>query len=946
MAPILSTYRLQLHAGFRLEHVRALIPYFAALGVTHLHCSPLLAARPGSVHGYDVTDPARLNPALGTEDEFVRLAGRLREAGIGLVVDIVPNHMAASTENPFWEDVLMHGSGSRFARWFDIEWRAGEPTPRPRVVLPVLGDLRAHALERGELSLAVVHGRLRVRYFEHQWPLDPLTLFPVLEAIADAATDQGVDPAAVGAIRAHGRMLRALSRRRGRTEAERQAAASRAESAAARLAHLFRDDGPARAAAAEGVRRFTAPPAGTARLRRLLDAQAYRLVFWRRAARELNYRRFFDVNELVALHMEDPEVFEQVHAKVLEWRRAGLVDGFRIDHPDGLLDPLGYLRRLADDAFEWRGDARYPVFVEKILTPGEQLRAGWPVAGTTGYDFLNETERLFVDPAGLAEIERDYRRLIRRPLDFATVADAGKRRALEGGLSPGVRSLAARLLRLAAPGGPRLSPAQARVALIDVIVALRVYRTYVDRHTPAGTAEDRELLENALAAARARGRAPPAALDLLAGVLLAEPGADAEREQLRLRFVQRFQQLSGPAMAKGVEDTAFYAWAPLASLNEVGGSPEVRSEDAGTAFHAAAVARAGTWPGAMLGATTHDTKRSADVRARLDVLSEIPAEWEERVYRWRKLNRPLQRRTADGRAPDANALYLFFQALVGIWPVGESVDQACRRGLAERLGEYMLKAVREARQRTSWLEPAAEYEEALAAYVAAALDPVRSGEFLADVAAFAHSIAVAGWCNGLARTVLQFTSPGVPDLYQGDELWNFALVDPDNRRPVDYERRQRALEDVAQCGPGRERSSFLAACMASPADGRLKLHVIRCLLHARREHPDLFVGAGYEPAVAMGSGAGNLISFTRRREENAMLVIVPRLVARRGAREGAWPIGRDVWADSAVPVPEPLRNRGVRCVLSGARLQLVGPTVAAGDALARFPAAVLVPASE
>ncbi|MGE5092632.1 MAG: malto-oligosyltrehalose synthase [Bacillota bacterium] len=943
MPPILSTCRLQLHAGFRLEHVRALIPYFAALGVSHLHCSPVLTARRGSAHGYDVTDPTRLNPALGTEEEFVRLANELQAAGLGLVLDIVPNHMAASLENPFWEDVLTHGSGSRFARWFDIEWRAAEPVPRPRIVLPVLGDLRVHALERGEFSLEVVDGRFRVRYFEHQWPLDPLTLFPLLEMVAEEAADLGVDPAAVAAIRSHGRMLRALSRRRGRTQAERQEVASRAERAGARLAHLFRDDGAAAAAAIEGARRFASESDGAARLRRLLDAQAYRVVYWRRAARELNYRRFFDVNELVALHMEDPEVFDQTHARLLEWRRAGLVDGFRIDHPDGLLDPLAYLRRLVDEAFEWRRDARYPVFVEKILTPGEQLRAAWPVAGTTGYDFLNEAERLFVDPAGLGEIERDYRRLIRRPLDFGAVADAGKRRALEGGLSPGVRSLAVRLLRLAVPGGPVLTPAAARLALIELIAALRVYRTYIDRHTPGGAAEDRELLAEALATCRARGRAPAAALDHLASVLLEEPGPDAEREQLRLRFVQRLQQLSGPAMAKGVEDTAFYAWVPLASLNEVGGSPEQRDADPVVAFHVAAARRAAAWPCAMLAVTTHDTKRSADVRARLDVLSEIPDVWEERVYRWRKLNRPLQRRTADGSAPDANALYLLFQTLVGVWPAGETVGDACRKDLAARVGEYMLKAVREAKQRTSWLEPDAEYESALAAYIAAALDPAQSGEFLADLAAFAARIAVAGWCNALSRTVVQLTSPGVPDLYQGDELWNLALVDPDNRRPVDFERRRRALDAVTRGFESGDRAAFLRALTATPADGLLKLHVIRRLLLARRERPGLFVGAGYEPAGA--SGTVRALAFARTAGDDAMLVVVPRLIAQRVAGEGAWPIGSRFWADAEVGVPEPLRGRRVQCVLSGASIDLAGPTVAVGEILVQLPAAVLVPAA-
>ena len=903
----------------------------------------MLSARRGSAHGYDVTDPGRLNPELGTEEEFVRLAGELRAAGIGLVLDVVPNHMAASPENPFWEDVLTHGGSSRFARWFDIEWRAAEPAPRPRIVLPVLGDLRVHVLGRGEISLEVVDGRLRIRYFEHEWPVDPLTLFPVLEMIAEEATARAADPAAIGAIRTHGRMLRALSRRRGRTKAQRQTVASRAEAAAARLAHLFRARGLAAAAAVEGAHRFTAGPEGAVRLRRLLDAQPYRVVFWRRAARELNYRRFFDVNELVALHTEDPEVFDQTHAKLLEWRRAGLVEGFRIDHPDGLLDPLAYLRRLVDEAFEWRRDGRYPVFVEKILTRGEQLRAAWPVAGTTGYDFLNETERLFVDPAGLAELERDYRRLIRRPLDFAQVAEAGKRRALEAGLSPGLRSLAARLLRLAAPGAAPITAAAARAALIEVITALPVYRTYVDRHTPAGSLEDRGLLEEALARARARGRAPAAALDHLASVLLAEAGADTEREQLRLRFVQRFQQLSGPAMAKGVEDTAFYAWVPLASLNEVGGSPEAAGEDPVPAFHAAAARRASLWPCAMLAATTHDTKRSADVRARLDVLSEVPDAWEERVYHWRKLNRPLQRRTADGGAPDVNALYLLFQTLVGIWPVGETVDDACRQALAGRVGDYMLKAVREAKQRTSWLEPDAEYESALAAYIAAALDPAQSAAFLADLSAFAGRLAVAGWCNAIARTVLQFTSPGVPDLYQGDELWNLALVDPDNRRPVDFDRRRRALDEVTRRFASAERESFLASLTAAPADGLLKLHVIHRLLHARRERPELFVGSGYQPVNATGACAASVLAFARVAGDDAMLVIVPRLTGRRVMGEGSWPMGADFWGDSAVTIPAALTRRPLRCVLSGANRQLDDATLRIGDGLAQLPAAVLVP---
>ncbi len=943
MPPILSTYRLQLHAGFRLEDVRALIPYFAALGVTHLHLSPVLAARTGSQHNYDVTDPTRLNPALGAEAEFIALADALRSAGLGIVLDIVPNHMAAHAENPFWEDVLTHGSASRYARWFDIEWRGGEPGPRPRIVLPVLGDLRVRALERGEITLRLRSGRIRVGYFEHEWPLDPLTLHPLFDAIARAAEAGAAAPESARAIRAHGRMLRALSRQRGRTPGEREDVARRADGAADQVAQLL-GEGPAAHSAEAALRAFAAPPDGPRRLRRLLDAQAYRIVYWRRAAREINYRRFFDVNELVALHMEDPEVFGQTHARLLEWRDAGAVDGFRVDHPDGLLDPLAYLRRLADEAFDWRPDARYPIYVEKILEPGETLPSAWPVSGTTGYDFLNEVEGLFVDRAGLARLERDYRRLIRRPLTFALVAEEGKRGALGRGLSPGVRLLAARLVRLAADAGTTLSVAAARSALIEVIAALGVYRTYVDRHTPGGSPEDRRRLADAVAAARSRGGAA-AALDSLEQALLGGPWPDGEREQLRLRFVQRFQQLTGPAMAKGVEDTAFYAWAPLASLNEVGGAPDALPADAVAAFHASAAARARVWPGAMLATTTHDTKRSADVRSRLDVLSELPDEWEERLYRWRRLTRPLQRRDRDGTAPDANTLYLFFQSLLGIWPVGQPIDDACRGALAARLGEYMLKAAREAKQRTSWLEPDAAYESALADYVAAALDPVRSGPLLSEVGEFARRLAETGAWNALARTVLQLTTPGIPDIYQGDELSNLALVDPDNRRPVDFPRRQAALAEVIRTyGAGQGAARELAALVARPWDGRLKLHVLHRLLTARRQRPALFVGAGYEPLEVRGAAAGSVLAFARRAGDERLIVVVPRLLARRGAAAGTPPVGGRFWEDTAVTLPDDVAGRPLDCLLTG-RVLRPADTIRVGELLALVPVAALASAT-
>ena len=940
MRPILSTYRLQLHAGFRFAQVRDLVPYLAALGVSHVHCSPILAARRGSLHGYDVTDPTRLNPALGTEDELRALAATLHAAGLGMVLDVVPNHMAASAENPFWEDVLTHGSGSPFARMFDIEWRSSEPSSRPRVVLPVLGDLRVHALERGELRLRLIDGRVRVGYHEHEWPLDPLSLHTLLPLVAEEAERAGVAVDLVASVRAHGRMLRALARRRARSQPAREDLARRAGEAAARMGDLLRSEPALGDAAERAIAEFGGGPDGARRLRRLLDIQRYRVVFWRRAARELNYRRFFDVNELVALHMEDPEVFDRTHARVLEWCHEGIIDGFRVDHPDGLLDPLAYLRRLADEAFEWRADARYPVWVEKILMRNELLPAAWPVAGTTGYDFLNQVERVFVHPTGFAQVEQDYARLIRRRLSFALAAETGKRDALEGGLSPGVRLLTTRLLRLADGTPPALTANAARTALVEVITALPVYRTYIDRHSPTGTAADRRLLEEAIALARSRGRALVSALDHLEAVLLGPPGTEAEREQLRLRFVQRFQQFSGPAMAKGVEDTAFYSWVPLASLNEVGGAPEVEG-DTVAALHAGAAARAHTWPRAMLTVTTHDTKRTADLRARLDVLTELPDEWEERAYRWRRLTRPLQRRTPDGNAPDVNTLYLFFQSLIGLWPVDEVVDAACREALTGRLQEYMLKAVREANRRTSWLDPDAVYESAVTEYVAGALDPDRSGAFLSDVAGFAERIAAAGWWNAIARTVLQLTSPGIPDIYQGDELWNLALVDPDNRRAVDFDRRRRMLDELADAGQRGADTSALDALVGRPADGRLKLLVTHQLLQARRSRPELFACADYQPLEAAGPRARQVVAFARRAGQAWLVAVVPRLLTSACAGS-ALPVGPTFWRDTTLTLPAELNGRPLECVLAGTAVAPAGRTLPLGAALGRLPVAVLL----
>jgi (1->4)-alpha-D-glucan 1-alpha-D-glucosylmutase len=942
---IRATYRLQLHAGFPLSGARALVPYLSRLGVSHLHCSPVLRSRRGSTHGYDVVDPRQVDPELGTEADLEALHAELAAHGMGIVLDIVPNHMAASAENPAWDDVLANGPASAFARWFDIDWRATERELRTRVLLPVLGSPLTEVLGRGEIALESRDGVPRVCYFDHDFPLDPSTLPPVLEgAVAHCRRSLPVEHPACTALAEVVATLRRLPRRNTRSAPALVRRRERTDSALGRLRDLVGRVPEVTRAVAEAAREYTAGDEGPTRLRRLLDAQAYRLVHWRRAAREINYRRFFDVNDLVALHMQDPDVFAQTHALPLEWRRRGWVDGFRIDHPDGLLDPLGYLQRLAHAAFP--DQSPEPIYVEKILSPGERLRSEWPVSGTTGYDFLNQVEGLFIDPVGFDAIEEDYRRTIRQPLEFPAIARQGKRLVLETGLSAGVRRLADRLLKLAGPADPvPLVPKQELFrAIVETIVALPVYRTYIDSRTPVPGAEDRRLLESALAYARARGRSSAAALDLLESVLLAREGPmrSPELERFRLRFVERFQQISGPATAKGVEDTAFYAYAPLLSRNEVGGGPEAPLERATADFHAANAERAERWPTGLLAVTTHDTKRTADVRARLDVLSEIPAEWAARLQLWRGLNVPNKRTVGGRRVPDTATVHHLLQAIVGIWPL-EPLGVGDLAVLRERLGGYMEKAVREAKARTTWTDPETEYEEALRADIAALLDPGRSPRFLDDLERFVRGVARPGLWNSLARTVLHLASPGVPDLYQGDELWTFALVDPDNRRPVDFERRRHLLAEVERgcAGDLAAREEFLRELVAAPEDGRLKLHVIRAALLARAQRPDAFRSRVYLPLEAGGRGRARVIAFGRGEGAERLVAAVPRFLGRSDRA----PTDRELWEGTSLALPAGWPSRWT-CALGGHEVRTEDGGLSLSDLFRVLPVSLLLASPE
>ncbi len=844
-----ATYRLQLGPHLDFDGARARVPYLARLGVSHLYLSPVLHARAGSTHGYDVVDPAHANPALGGDAGFDRLATAARRAGLGVVLDVVPNHMGVGPENPYWDDVLARGEASPYARWFDVDWDAMGRARRRQIAMCVLGESPEAALARGALVVRRGPAGPRVHYYEHSFPLSPET---------------------AGAFAALGR--------RG------------------------------------------AAPADAA----LLARQHWRVAFWRDAWRELNYRRFFDVSDLVGLRAEDPAVFEATHAWALARVAAGQVHALRVDHVDGLRDPLGYLQRLRRALDERRPDAHVPVFVEKILVGDERLRPEWPVDGTTGYEVLDALERVFVDADGAGALEAAYRGLLgpRGRDDFAELAVRAKEAILRRSFRPEVRRVVRALLTAAPRGageGRRLAEAVLRLA-----AALPVYRTYIapdsDDGAPArgaadgvpgplaASADDRTALDWAFSRAVARTPALADDLGYVAAVLAGDLPARDAPAVARVRGAAaeaalRFQQTSGPATAKGVEDTALYRWAPLASLCEVGGEPDAPLRHATAAWHDANAERRSRAPHALVPVTTHDTKRGADTRARLDALSEIAAEWNALVAGWHGRHRGLRRYTEpNGRARvvDGAMESLLYQTLVGVWPA-DRARAALDDATCARIRDYLRKAAREAKARTSWTDPDEAYEGALFA-MADALACGDAGEaFRAELAPVVRRVAAAGAWTALARTLLQATAPGTPDVYQGDELWNLVLVDPDNRRPVDWRLREQLLTDAESEADAA--TWWARALRTAPADvGAPKLRLLHALLRARRGAPALFASGAYAPVAAAGEKAAHVVAALRTDGDALALAVAPRL-ALMLRPDGAPPVGDATWGDTVLQLP-------------------------------------------
>jgi (1->4)-alpha-D-glucan 1-alpha-D-glucosylmutase len=944
-----ATYRIQFNAGFTFRDATGLVPYLAELGISDLYASPYLQARPGSVHGYDIVDHGHLNPEIGTEHDHARMSAALREHGLGQMMDIVPNHMgiamgARGRRNRWWMSVLENGPSSPYARHFDIDWNPRNPELCGKVLLPVLGDQYGRVLEDGELNLVYEAGQFRIEYYENVFPANPRSTAAVLELACDKLHVVPSDPHRME-LESIAAALRRLPPRRAR-DAESRAERSRERIVTRRrLRDLVYGSDAVREALDAAVAEYNGTPGESHsfdRLDTLLNDQAYRLAYWRVAAEEINYRRFFDVNDLAGVRVERPQVFQATHHLILRLVREGKVTGLRIDHPDGLFDPRDYLVTLQRMTMGLERTEDFYVLVEKILTGDEPLPAEWPVAGTVGYEFLNKVNGLFVAPANEGKMDAIYRAFTGFRDDFENLVYEKKRLILRSSLVSELTVLTTLLDRISERNrcSRDFTWGSLRDALREVIACFPVYRTYIEAVPGLVTGRDRAYVDQAVEKAKERNRTTSGAIfDFVRNTLLLNwPDSLDERSRSQhARFVMKFQQLTGPVMAKGMEDTTFYVYNRLVSLNEVGGEPDRFGIDP-EEFHAFNLERAEKWPHALSTSSTHDTKRSEDVRARINVLSEIPEIWSERVNAWHGFNAAKLRRDGRRPVPDANDEYLLYQSLVGAWPFGEMDDQA-RRDFTARVQAYMEKATREAKRHTSWLNPSPAYDQGLRDFTA---DILSGGEnaFLDDFLPFQGMIARLGMINSLAQTLVKIASPGVPDIYQGQEAWDFSLVDPDNRRPVDYELRRGLMRSIEARAGEVGMAEAAREMVEGWEDGRIKLHVVQTALRLRTALPGAFTGGGYVPLVADGDRAEHVVSFARTGDGAAVTVVVPRLVATlTGDRGFALPEAAH-WKGTRLPLPADLAGR-YRNALSGEELRAGKRGLDLTEVFASFPVALL-----
>ncbi len=901
-----ATYRLQFNRSFGFHDAHSIAPYLAGLGISHVYASPIFKARKGSPHGYDIIDSNEINPELGTQADFEALVAALKSRGIGWIQDVVPNHMAYDGDNPYLADVLEKGRRSRFADVFDIDWDSGDGNLRGRVLAPFLGRPYGECLEKGEMKILPGASGLVVKVGGLRFPVNAKSYSAILGPV------QGFPARVAG-----------------------QSGESLTDDEFARLKQglwgFYEAGGAGRQlidARLEEVNGSPGSPGTFTALDTVLSSQYYRLAHWRLSAEEINYRRFFDISELIGVRVEDGDVFRLTHTLIFRLIERGLIDGLRIDHIDGLFDPTAYLSQVRQ---------RLPdlyVIVEKILGDSEDLPAAWPVQGTTGYDFLNAVNGLFVSEKNAEPMERLYRAFTGLAGSAAQLLREKKRLALNSLFRGELARLCHLTERIAAGTirGRDLMGSRLRQALSEVLIAFPVYRTYVDGDAIRDA--DPLYIGQALAEARSTRPGLDAEIDFIAALFDAG-GSDAAGgigAEPAHAWRGLFQQLSSPLTAKGFEDTFLYVYNRLLSLNEVGGFPR-RFGFSPQDFHRFCRDRNDRWPNSLNATATHDTKRGEDARARLNVLSEFPGLWTKQIRHWGRINRRRKSPVLGKPAPDRNDEYLFYQALIGAFPFEGNTQE-----FRDRMKVYAVKALREAKRRTSWHEPDGDYEVACLRFLEAILAPGGDNRFLAGLIRFQRRIARFGMLNSLSQLLIKMTAPGAPDFYQGTELWDFSLVDPDNRRPVDFKHRISMLAAI-QAGFESDRESLIGNMLSSMEDGRVKMFLIWRALSARRRFAGLFGGGEYLPLSPRGRCRENVMAFARRKGPLWAITVVPRLLHSR-VKDGELPLGQEFWADTRLTAMDGMPSIW-RDAIAGEDL-VFESNCPVGAILQRFPVALLI----
>ncbi|MGD0845750.1 MAG: malto-oligosyltrehalose synthase [Geobacteraceae bacterium] len=976
-----STYRLQFNSHFRFNDAREIVPYLHTLGISDIYASPYFKASEGSLHGYDILDQNSLNPEIGSEDEYDALVGELKRWDMGQILDIVPNHMCIEGQgNALWMDVLENGPSSTYASFFDINWHPVKKELENKILIPILGDQYGTVLENGELRLSFEEGSFFISYCNHKLPIIPHSYNNIL-TLGSEDLERALS-AAVPQFQELMSIVTALRHLPPTTEQDPELIAERyreKEVVKRRLWDLYQGSGAIREFIDGNVTAYNGTK-GNPRSFDLLDAllreQVYRISHWRVATEEINYRRFFDINSLGAIRVEDPAVFETTHRLVFSLVATGKITGLRIDHADGLQDPEDYFRRLQSACFIrmfgdepdldniekdaemallekydllLAADSDYKPFYiigEKILLKAEKLPESWPVFGTTGYNFAIQVNGLFVDTANAKAFEALYTRFIQHRIDFQEVACEKKKLVMQVAMSSEINTLGHYLNRISEQNRhTRDFTLNSLIrSIVEVIAFFPVYRTYINSFEIPE--RDFQYIETTISRAKRQNPAISASIfDFIRDVLLLRfpDNMTCEQKPAWLDFVKRFQQITGPVMAKGVEDTAFYAYNRLVSLNEVGGSPE-RFGITMDAFHGQNIERCKSRPLAMLATSTHDTKRSEDVRARINVLSEIPKQWREKLSRWSRQNQK-HKVLVDGKpAPNRNEEYLLYQTLVGTWPFCNP-DEDEFAVFRSRIREYMLKAIREAKVHTSWLSPNSPYEDAVMNFIDAILKDSPNNNFLADFAAFQKLTAACGIFNSLSQTLLKIASPGIPDFYQGNELWDFSLVDPDNRRPVDFHIRKKLLEELMQKEAADGPLETARDVVATRSDGRIKLHLTCKALNFRRENRELFEAGSYLPLTVEGACREHVCAFERSIRDSSVMVVVPRFCSRLIRDSSGLPLGPEVWQDTRIIQSSGTAASSYRNIFTGEVLGLdqqeTGPSLALKEILSVYPVALL-----